>query len=1547
MKKITFLIIFVLVALVANAQELITDGGFENTVTSLYTVSETGSIDVLKRVINIYDPGTNNCQATFPIATSTTVVAGQWVKKAAGDDGVKAIVQATGAHGGNNCLNLKIASGIATTGYTNWSNCVALQKVNSSLSNTNKYVVTFWAKLDGTASNNATSVTVILVDNTAKVVTNPLAATAVLTGGTTWTKYTVLLDIPKFITFNTVTIPNFSTAFLGFGIYTTYGTSPVTTNYSGVLIDDISLQQYSGTASTRYVKTNGNGDGTSWGAASNDIIAMLNDIPAGEVQVAAGTYTPAATIPIKDGINLTGAYAADGSGTRDLYANQTILDGNNVRRILQAPDFGAGFYNVTVVDGFVLQKGSSFYGSAAAITLGTVLQNCVIRNNNGTSYGAAVYLTKSTYTLTSNKDGVASGALINCVIHNNTSASQSAAVFCGDYAYFSMINCVIASNKCTTGVGGVYIGGNNSITYTQLQNNIFYNNSGSTYNNFATSVPATAMQIVLSNYFDDASIPVSGAYSLHANSTNNKTKTNYSTPNFANPTASLQGYDAGNSSNTTLINNSDWRLNSSSGLIGLGNSTQGIKFPYENMNANTSAGTARAFSNISSDIMGSTRVLNSTVEMGAYEYNPVAVTVSNPTPTYGAASGTVTVSKGTSVSVTATPNPGYIFVNWTNGATVSTLATYTFTPAANITLTANFVAGYNIAATSNNVVMGTVTGGTAYAANSTVTLTATASSGYHFVNWTEGGNSVSISATYTFSATTDRSLVANFALNDPLTITNFDAVNVNPSFWYGSSPQLCTISTIVDSDNNSNHIMQFTRTATSSVWHGPQWGNATTAPSSAPASGINVGTNASTQYHYLVARIKKSTTNPCQVSLQVQGQSNVSCSASNPVIANQWVTYVFDVSSFNNTYKMVYFMPENGGSASEAITYFDDIYFTNNPPVVATLDATITATSITATSASSGGNITADGGLSVTARGVCWSTSQNPTISDSKTADGTGTGSFTSSIIGLTPNTTYYVRSYATNSVGTGYGSQTSFSSQNSFTVSGTTSVSSYSTLNSSSTITVPNGATLTVNSNTNVSAITVETGGKLTVNNGITLAGAITLQSDATGTATLVDSNTSPTISATVQQYVEAGRNWYISSPISTANSSMLNRGDSVVQFNEVLKKWEKVTGSLTTGRGYIQTAVSAHGTTGTVDFNGLTSSGDITVSLTRTESGSSIGFNLVGNPYPSYLRWTKVATANSNVLPTAWFRTKKTTEAGGGYTFATVNVADTLNPIVVDNAANTTITKLIPPMQAYWVRLKASPAPTNFTVTNAMRNHADNSGNRFKAPKQNTQQMLRLQVSNGTSSDETVMYLNPNAANTYDEYDSPKMSNGNAAIPEIYTLADNEKLVINGLNSIPFDAEIPIGFTTGQSDTFSIKASQIQNFDSNTRIILKDKLLNTEQELTLDAPYSFTSNVTSSTNRFSLIFRTSAVSTDINAKKDNEQILVSKNANNQIVINIKGELTGENTASIYNAVGQKLVSISLSNSQTVINNQLSAGVYLVTVKSAGKTITGKIILN
>ncbi|MEI6143236.1 MAG: FISUMP domain-containing protein [Mariniphaga sp.] len=131
-------------------------------------------------------------------------------------------------------------------------------------------------------------------------------------------------------------------------------------------------------------------------------------------------------------------------------------------------------------------------------------------------------------------------------------------------------------------------------------------------------------------------------------------------------------------------------------------------------------------------------------------------------------------------------------------------------------------------------------------------------------------------------------------------------------------------------------------------------------------------------------------------------------------------------------------------------TYYISAYATNSIGTAYGSQITVTTTAlaptltttaisaITITSGTSGGNVTSDGGSAVTARGICWATTQNPTLANSITTDGTGTGIFTSNLSGLLPGTAYYVRAYATNNIGTSYGTQLIFSTS---TASGSTVV--------------------------------------------------------------------------------------------------------------------------------------------------------------------------------------------------------------------------------------------------------------------------------------------------------------------------------------------------------------------------------------------------------------------------------------------------------------------------------------------------------------------------
>jgi len=133
----------------------------------------------------------------------------------------------------------------------------------------------------------------------------------------------------------------------------------------------------------------------------------------------------------------------------------------------------------------------------------------------------------------------------------------------------------------------------------------------------------------------------------------------------------------------------------------------------------------------------------------------------------GVVTGNGTYTENSNVMVTASANAGYTFLNWTEGTNVvSTDANYTFLLTSNRNLVANFSLNtYNISVSANPQVAGNVTGGNTYNYNQSATLTATANTGYTFVNWTEGANIVSIDSTYSFQVTSERVLVANFSIN--------------------------------------------------------------------------------------------------------------------------------------------------------------------------------------------------------------------------------------------------------------------------------------------------------------------------------------------------------------------------------------------------------------------------------------------------------------------------------------------------------------------------------------------------------------------------------------------------------------------------------------------------------------------------------------------------------------------------------------------------------------------------------------------------------------
>lgn len=188
----------------------------------------------------------------------------------------------------------------------------------------------------------------------------------------------------------------------------------------------------------------------------------------------------------------------------------------------------------------------------------------------------------------------------------------------------------------------------------------------------------------------------------------------------------------------------------------------------------------------------------------------------------------------------------------------------------------------------------------------------------------------------------------------------------------------------------------------------------------------------------------------------------------NPTTANSKVVYegeetgaTFKVTITGLAYATKYYAKAYAINANGTI-YGKELTFTTLPVVPALTTTAISE--ITGSSAMSGGNVTNAGGADVKARGVCYSTTANPTVDNSKTTDGDGLGEFTSAMTGLLGNTTYYVRAYATNSAGTGYGPQVTFTSAVALPVVSTTAVSDITktTAKSGGNVTYNGGAEVT-----------------------------------------------------------------------------------------------------------------------------------------------------------------------------------------------------------------------------------------------------------------------------------------------------------------------------------------------------------------------------------------------------------------------------------------------------------------------------------------------------
>lgn len=362
-------------------------------------------------------------------------------------------------------------------------------------------------------------------------------------------------------------------------------------------------------------------------------------------------------------------------------------------------------------------------------------------------------------------------------------------------------------------------------------------------------------------------------------------------------------------------------------------------------------------------------------------------------------------------------------------------------------------------------------------------------------------------------------------------------------------------------------------------------------------------------------------------------------------------------------------------SKGTAYNSADVIFKTHSLPLATTAEVT----NITGTGATAGGEVTYDGGTEVTARGVCWSTTSNPTVTlTTKTTDGTGEGVFESTIAGLTSGTTYYIRAYATNQYGTSYGEEKTFIATKApqvTTVAATLIGKSSATLNG------------TVNANNASSAVIFEYG--LTTSYG----------SSVTATPGTVTGNTATAVEGNLSA-LDAGTTYHFR--VKAVNSGGTAYGDDL---------------TFTTLQDPGATTLPATGlTTTSATLNGSVNANNSETAVSfQYGISSSYGSSIAASPTPvNGNTATSISAALSSLTPgtTYHYRVRAISEAGEKFgadqEFTTLEIPDattlaattvtgttaTLNGSITANNSETTVIFEYGQTTSYGLTVSATPA-------------------------------------------------------------------------------------------------------------------------------------------------------------------------------------------------------------------------------------------------------------
>ncbi|PKP15233.1 MAG: hypothetical protein CVU07_10825, partial [Bacteroidetes bacterium HGW-Bacteroidetes-23] len=423
-----------------------------------------------------------------------------------------------------------------------------------------------------------------------------------------------------------------------------------------------------------------------------------------------------------------------------------------------------------------------------------------------------------------------------------------------------------------------------------------------------------------------------------------------------------------------------------------------------------------------------------------------------------------------------------------------------------------------------------------------------------------------------------------------------------------------------------------------------------------------------------------------------------------------------------------------------------------------------------------------------------------------------------------------------------------------------------------------------------------------------------------------------------------------------------------TITNTNGGLGTWSAANENMIPGKGYIIRGPNNFDTTiqqFTANFMGVPNNGNISIPIARgsytgadyagtngvTITNMDDNFNLIGNPYPSAIRFTDFMAANPNLEGSirVWTHGTLPTNSTPNPFYSSFAYNYTSADYIIHNGTGTlsgpdTYDGFIPAGQSFFVIMNDGAATTSTAnFTNSMRVRNNNAqfyrhSNQTQSENEHNRIWLDLVAQNGTMSRTLIGYVE---GATYEKdrmYDAYTKA-GNAMI--LYSLIENEKTSIQG-RPMPFDSNdvVPLGFKVNNDGIYTIAIAAVDGLFSNEQTVyLRDNVLNTVHDLSAN-PYSFTANTGVYNERFELLYQDETLGVD-----QIESFAIKVITNDKIVVRSGNEQIKE--IQVFDMLGRKVNQYqSVNANEFALNEQKSNQTLLLKIITEYDNVTIKKIL-